>query len=647
MVKEQGGDADSQQADAQAGVGTVRGFDGGDAVGGVEYSDQFVVQRTLADIRADRTSLGIEFGSTRIKAVLIDGDDYRTIASGEHGWENHLENGLWTYPLEEVWSGLQDAYAKLAEDVMNTYGERLTSVGAIGFSAMMHGYLAFDASDDLLVPFRTWRNTNTGEAHRKLSDLFQTNIPERWSIAHLYQCILNGEDHVPHVSFLTTLAGYVHWRLTGERVLGVGDASGMFPIDPRTHTWDAGLLNRFETIPEVAAEPWRIGDILPRPLVAGEPAGTLTSQGARLIDPTGVLRPGIPLAAPEGDAGTGMVATNSVRVRTGNVSAGTSIFAMVVLEHKLARLHPEVDIVATPAGDLAGMSHANNFTSDLNAWVKVFGQFATAIGADVSTNDLYATLFSAAIGHDADANAGGLLNYCFYSGEFLANLDEGRPVFARGPESRMSLANFMRAQLFGAFSPVKIGMDVMTKDEHVKVDSLVGHGGIFTTPEVAQRILAAAFDTPITVMSTAAEGGAWGMAVLADYLRHSAMPLADYLDTQVFAGAQSTTCKPDPQDVRGFEDYFARFMRGLPIEHAAVKAIALESDATIGRFSKPVGAYDAAGGNEPGDSAESVVPTEFGSLGSLGNPDDLGQLANSANPASSSNPRTASKGKEQ
>ncbi|RBP97496.1 ATPase [Bifidobacterium aemilianum] len=526
-------------------------------------------------ISQGQTALGIEFGSTRIKAVLID-RDYQTIALGDHEWENHLEDSLWTYPLEEVWSGLQDAYAKLARQVQELYGEPLTRIGSIGFSAMMHGYLAFDASGKLLVPFRTWRNTNTHQAHEQLSELFQYNIPERWSIAHLYQCILDQEAHVGQVDFFTTLAGYVHWQLTGRKVLGVGDASGMFPIDPRTHSWEKGLLDRFSALPNVVAQPWSIADILPEPLVAGQEAGKLTEAGVRLLDPTGSLQAGSPMAPPEGDAGTGMVATNAVRVRTGNVSAGTSIFATVILDHKPAALHPEVDLVTTPAGDLAGMSHANNFTSDLNAWVRIFGQFAKAAGLDLPADELYGLLFRAAISPDADPDAGGLLNYCFYSGEFLAELEEGRPVFARGPEARMSLANFMRAQLFGAFSPVKIGMDVMTKQEHVKVDSLVGHGGIFTTPKVAQKILAAAFDTPIKVMSTAAEGGAWGMAVLADYLGHADMPLDDYLDQRVFAGSESTVEMPDPRDVEGFEDFFGRFNTGLPIEEAAIKAIPLE-----------------------------------------------------------------------
>ncbi|WP_337646460.1 FGGY-family carbohydrate kinase [Bifidobacterium pullorum] len=541
----------------------------------VMQNDSDQVAAIAEKIRAGKTSLGIEFGSTRIKAVLID-DTYRTIASGDYGWASHLEHGLWSYTVEEIWKGLQTAYAEMAGDVEAAYGEKLTHIGHIGFSAMMHGYLAFDEAGELLVPFRTWQNTNTHEAHEKLSELFQYNIPERWSIAHLYQCVLDNEEHVSKVAFFTTLAGYVHWKLTGRKVLGVGDASGMFPIDPTTRTWEAEFIRQFNELPEVAAQPWKLEDLLPEPLVAGTPAGELTEEGAKLLDPTGTLQPGITLAPPEGDAGTGMMATNSVRKRTGNVSAGTSIFATVVLEGKLKALHPEVDLVTTPAGDLAGMSHANNFTSDLNAWVGLFGQFAEALGHPVDAGTLYGTLFRAAIADDVDANCGGLLNYPFRSGEFLAGLPEGRPLFARKPEARMTLGNFMRAQLFGAFSPVKIGMDVMTKDEHVQVDSLVGHGGIFTTPKVAQKILAAAFDTPIKVMATAAEGGAWGMAVLGDYLWHADEDLADYLDNRVFADAESVTETPDEKDVEGFEDFFARFRAGLPIEHAAIAAIPLE-----------------------------------------------------------------------
>lgn len=528
-------------------------------------------------IREGNTSLGIEFGSTRIKAVLID-ENYRVIADGEHEWENHLVDGVWTYPLDEVWSGLQAAYAQLRDNVSRQYNEELTQIGALGFSAMMHGYLAFDKEDQLLVPFRTWRNTMTEQASSKLSALFNYNIPQRYSIAHLYQAVLNGEEYTPRVAFFTTLAGYVHWKLTGRKVLGIGDASGMFPIDPATHDYNADDIAKFDALDEIARMPWKVEDLLPQALVAGSDAGTLTEQGARLLDPSGTLKPGCPLAPPEGDAGTGMVATNAIRPRTGNVSAGTSLFGMVVLERPLKKSYPQVDPVATPAGDLAGMSHANNFTTDLNAWVKLFGEFATKAGAHLSTNDLFSLLFNEAISGDADEDGGGLVNYGLYSGEPLAGLTQGRPVLARSPKAHMSLANLMRALLFSAFCPAKIGMDVMTKQDGVKIDSLVGHGGIFTTPKVAQSILAAAFNAPITVMSTASEGGPWGMAVLADYRRHPDMPLADFLDQRVFTNAQSTTMKPDPAMVRGFESFFSRYMASLPVEKAAIDTIHQDQD---------------------------------------------------------------------
>ncbi|MUH59301.1 xylulokinase [Bifidobacterium canis] len=523
-------------------------------------------------IAAGRTSLGIEFGSTRIKAVLVD-EHCRALATSDFEWQSHLNDGLWTYDLDEVWHGLQSVYTGIAFHVKHDYGVELTTIGQIGVSAMMHGYLAFDERGELLVPFRTWQNTNTHEAHERLSNLFQFNIPERWSVAHLYQAVLDHEPHVPNVRFITTLAGYVHWKLTGRKVLGVGDASGMFPIDPQTKTYERAFVEQFDALPEVAAQPWKLEDLLPAPLVAGTPAGTLTQEGVALLDPSGTLQPGIAFAPPEGDAGTGMVATNSVRPRTGNVSAGTSIFATVVLEHKLSQLRPEVDVVTTPVGDLAGMSHANNFTSDLNAWVNMFREFANLNGVQLSDAELYGRLFRAAISSDAEDDAGGVLNYPFRTGEFLAGLAEGRPLVTRAPEANLSLANFMRAQLFGAFCPVSIGMRVMTEDEGVQIDSLVGHGGIFATPVVAQKILAAAFNTPIRVMTTASEGGAWGMAVLADYLNHASTPLADYLDTAVFADAQSTVERPDPRDVAGFQRFFERFMRGLPVEHSAVEHI--------------------------------------------------------------------------
>lgn len=528
-------------------------------------------------ISSGRTSLGIEFGSTRIKAVLID-DERNTIATGDYGWQSHLVDGLWSYDVDKIWRGLQSVYADVADCVEAQYGQKLVRIGQIGFSAMMHGYLAFNEDDELLVPFRTWQNTNTSEAHERLSQLFQYNIPERWSIAHLYQAVLNDEPHIGSVRYFTTLAGYVHWKLTGRKVLGVGDASGMFPIDPQTKTYEQDFIEQFDALPEVAAQPWKLEDLLPEPLVAGTPAGELTAEGAALLDPSGVLQPGVALAPPEGDAGTGMVATNSVRRRTGNVSAGTSIFATVVLEHKLSTLRPEVDLVTTPAGDLAGMSHANNFTSDLNAWINLFREFSQLNGGSVSDADLYGELFRSAISEQADPDAGAMLAYPFRTGEFLAGLAEGRPLFVREPEARFNLANFMRAQLFGAFSPVTIGMNVMTHDEDVQIDSLVGHGGIFATPVVAQRILAAAFDTPIRVMTTASEGGAWGMAVLAGYLRHADTPLADYLDDVVFANAQSVTEDPQPADVEGFRMFFARFMQALPVERTAVECMPIGAE---------------------------------------------------------------------
>lgn len=526
-------------------------------------------------IRNGRTSLGIEFGSTRIKAVLID-DEHHTIETSEYIWQSHLVDGLWSYDMDKVWRGLQSVYADIADRVEADCGIKLTRIGQIGFSAMMHGYLAFDADGELLVPFRTWQNTNTAEAHERLSQLFQYNIPERWSIAHLYQAVLDGEPHVARVRYFTTLAGYVHWKLTGRKVLGIGDASGMFPIDPETKTYEREFIERFDALPEIAAQPWQLEDLLPEPLVAGTPAGVLTPEGAALLDPSGMLQSGIVLAPPEGDAGTGMVATNSVRRRTGNVSAGTSIFATVVLEHKLSKLRPEVDLVTTPSGDLAGMSHANNFTSDLNAWISLFREFAQINRCSVEGADLYGELFNCAISDDADPDAGGMLAYPFRTGEFLTGLAEGRPLFVREPETRFNLANFMRAQLFGAFSPVTIGMNVMTQDEGVQIDSLVGHGGIFATPVVAQRILAAAFNTPIRVMTTASEGGAWGMAVLADYLQHADTPLADYLDDVVFADVQSETKAPVPADVNGFRRFFARFIEALPVERSAIEHMPID-----------------------------------------------------------------------
>ncbi|MFZ8765796.1 xylulokinase [Enterococcus diestrammenae] len=520
-------------------------------------------------IQQGKTALGIEFGSTRIKAVLID-DQFQTIASGSFEWENQLLDGIWTYSLENIWSGLQTAYQELATEVKDKYHESLTTIGGIGFSAMMHGYLAFDKNDDLLVPFRTWRNAITGEAEEKLTDLFQYNIPQRWSIAHLYQAILNHEDHVKEVTFFTTLAGYVHWQLTGEKVLGIGDASGMFPIDVATKDYDARMVNQFNALVSPENLPWQLEELLPKVLVAGADAGRLTEAGAKLLDPTGTLQAGIPLCPPEGDAGTGMVATNAVKERTGNVSAGTSAFAMIVLEKPLTAVHPEIDMVTTPAGSLVGMVHTNNCTSEINAWMKLFREFADLTGMTIDTNEMFAKLFNAAL--EGDDECGGLLSYGYYSGENITKMPEGRPLFVRSPESNFTLANFMRLHLFTAFGAMKIGMDILQKEEKVEIDSIVGHGGIFKTPVVGQQVLAAVMDAPVTVMETAGEGGAWGIALLAAYLVNQAPgeSLDAYLADHVFANDHGTTIAPVAEDVAGFDEYVKRYANGLPIEKAAI-----------------------------------------------------------------------------
>jgi len=432
-------------------------------------------------ITSGKTALGIELGSTRIKAVLV-GADHAPIASGSHDWENRYEHGIWTYRLEDVWTGLQDSYRKLSDDVQEKYGVTLQKIGAIGFSAMMHGYVAFDQAGNLLVPFRTWRNTMTGPAAAELTGLFQFNIPQRWSIAHLYQAILSQEAHVKDVHFLTTLAGYVHWKLTGEKVLGVGEASGMFPIDSRTNDYDARMIALFAQRIAPRGCAWKIEDILPRVLQAGDAAGVLSEAGAKLLDPTGKLQAGIPLCPPEGDAGTGMVATNSVAERTCNVSAGTSVFAMVVLEKALSKVYPEIDMVTTPSGRPVAMVHCNNCTTDLNAWIGLFREFSQALGVEVEPSRLFEMLYQKAL--EGDADCGELLSYNYYSGEHITHFEEGRPLFVRTPESRFTLANFMRAHLFSAVSTLKIGLDILFEQEQVKIDQVLGHGGLFKTKEV-------------------------------------------------------------------------------------------------------------------------------------------------------------------
>lgn len=522
-------------------------------------------------IESGKTALGIELGSTRIKAVLI-AEDHSPIASGSHEWENQHENGVWTYSLEAAWNGLQDCYRNLSKDVSEKYGVKLTTIGSIGFSAMMHGYLAFDKDGKQLVPFRTWRNTMTGQAAEKLTDLFQFNIPQRWSIAHLYQAILNKEAHVKDISHQTTLAGYVHWKLTGQKVMGVGEASGMFPIDSTINDYDKKMLGQFNNLLKAEKITWTLQDILPKVLVAGESAGTLTEEGAKLLDPSGGLKAGIPLCPPEGDAGTGMVATNSVAERTGNVSAGTSVFAMIVLEKALSKLYPEIDMVTTPTGKPVAMVHANNCTSDLNAWVGLFGEFTKALGVEISQSKLFETLYKMALAGDADG--GGLLAYNYLSGESITDLTEGRPLFIRTPESRFTLPNFMRTHLFSSLGTLKIGMDILSQ-ENVKLDQLLGHGGFFKTEGVGQKMMAAAMNTSVSVMDTAGEGGAWGMALLAAYVLNKTgnETLEDYLNKKVFANEKSSTIAPDKNDVDGFNTFMERYKNGLGIERAAVEGM--------------------------------------------------------------------------
>lgn len=519
-----------------------------------------------------KTALGIEFGSTRIKAVLV-GEDNTPIAAGNHEWENRYENGIWTYSQDDIWNGLQDSYRNMAKDVQEKYGVTLTTVGAIGFSAMMHGYLPFDKNGELLVPFRTWRNTITEEAAGKLTEAFQFNIPQRWSIAHLYQAILNKEEHVKDIDFMTTLEGYVHWKLTGRKVLGIGEAAGMFPIDPGTRRYSVGMQ---ETFAEMAAKEGftrKLTDILPEILVAGENAGTLTEEGARLLDTTGNLRAGIPLCPPEGDAGTGMVATNSVEVRTSNVSAGTSVFAQVVLEGGLKKVHPEIDIVSTPDGNPVAMVHCNNCTSDLNAWISLFEEFTEAFGMKVDRNDLFGTLYRRAL--EGDPDCGGLLAYNYFSGEHITGFEEGRPLFVRNPESRFNLANFMRVHLLTALGALKTGLDILIKEEDIRIDRMIGHGGLFKTREVGQKLMAAAVDTPVTVMETAGEGGAWGIAVLAAYMirKEEGESLSAFLNRAVFAGQKGVELAPDKRDVEGFNKFLVRYTKGLAIERAAVESL--------------------------------------------------------------------------
>ena len=514
----------------------------------------------------EKTVLGIELGSTRIKAVLID-EKHIPIAQGDYEWENQLVNGVWTYSMDAVHTGLQTCFANLKADVKAKLGAELTTVGAIGVSAMMHGYLPFDKEGRQLAEFRTWRNTITGEAAEELTALFGFNIPQRWSIAHLYQAILNHEEHVKDIAFLTTLAGYIHWQLTGEKVMGIGEASGMFPIDSGKLDYDEGMVQKFKALTGV-----ELRDILPRVLTAGESGGTLTETGAHFLDPTGTLQPGIPVAPCEGDAGTGMAATNSVRPRTGNVSAGTSDFAMIVTEKPLG-VHREIDMLTTPDGASVAMVHCNNCTSDINAWVNLFAEYAEMIGAPVNKSELFVKLFNKAL--EGDADCGGLLSFNYFSGEGVTDLDEGRPIFARTPNAKFTLANFMRTHLLSALATLKIGLDILTQTEQVAIDKLYGHGGFFKTPGVGQRMLSAAVGAPVSVMETAGEGGPYGMALLCAYMlwRGKGETLADYLDNKVFADAKSTTLMAEPSDVAGFSVFLSRYKKALPMERAATEVL--------------------------------------------------------------------------
>jgi sugar (pentulose or hexulose) kinase len=534
-------------------------------------------------IESGKAILGIEFGSTRIKAVLIDQEN-KPIAQGSHEWENQLVDGLWTYSTEAIWYGVEDCYADLRRNVKREYDCEIEQLASIGISAMMHGYMAFgpngkatrwapvSESEKILAPFRTWRNTNTGKAAAELSKLFNYNIPLRWSISHLYQAILNGEEHVKDITYLTTLAGYIHWRLTDKKVLGIGDASGMIPVDPNTKTYNAEMVRKFNELVAPYGFPWKLEDILPECLVAGQDAGVLTEHGAQRLDVSGHLKGGCPLCPPEGDAGTGMTATNSVKVRTGNVSAGTSSFSMIVLEKDVTKPNEMIDIVTTPDGNLVAMVHCNNCTSDINAWVKLFKEYQELLGVKVDMNEVYAKLYNHALTGDVDC--GGVISYNFISGEPVAGLtDGGRPLVMRSPNDRFNLANFMRANLYATIAVLKLGNDVLFKEENVKIDRITGHGGLFKTPGVGQKVLAAALNSPISVMETAGEGGAWGIALLAAYLVNNPdkLNLADYLEKVVFAGNTGIEIAPEPADVEGFNRYIETYKACIPVDQAAVE----------------------------------------------------------------------------
>jgi sugar (pentulose or hexulose) kinase len=527
-------------------------------------------EKTKRMILDGEAVLGIELGSTRIKAVLVNKEN-EPIAQGGSDWENTLLDGHWTYALDDVWKNLASCFANLQKDVQQKFGVSMTKTKALGISAMMHGYLAFDKQGKLLVPFRTWRNTTTHKAAEELSDLFDYPVPERWTISHLYQAILNKEEHVKDITYVCTLAAYVHWKLTGEKVLGIGDASGLFPIDTNTNDYDQKMIKGFDSLVEDKGFPWKIQSILPKVLVAGQNAGALTPDGALLLDPSGHFSAGIPLCPPEGDAGTGMVATNSIAQRTGNVSAGTSVFAMIVLEHELSKSYNKfIDLVTTPDGSLVAMAHANNCTGEYDRWMALFSQVLEATGNKVPKHKLYDTLLGKAL--EGAKDCGGLLPYNYISGETMTGIYEGRPLFIRLTENDFTLENFMRAQLFTALGALRVGMDILFEDEKVEIDTINGHGGFFKTPVVGQTMMAAALHTPISVLKTAGEGGAWGIALLASYLvNKDDRNLQDFLSKKVFATSEASVIKPTKEDIAGFNAFFVNYKKGLAVEKAAVE----------------------------------------------------------------------------
>lgn len=530
-------------------------------------------QRMATAILEGKTALGIELGSTRIKAVLIDTETHQPLAQGAYDWENQFQNGYWTYALSDAVAGVQSCYRGLCESVRTQCGQEITTLGALGFSGMMHGYIPFNKAGEQLCDFRTWRNTTTEEAAAELRELFSFNIPQRWSVAHLYQAVKNGESHVGEIDFLTTLAGYIHFLMSGERVSGVGEASGMFPIDSGTCDYNETMLKKLDALLGAAGIPYILRDILPRVLPAGAPAGVLTKAGAALLDPSGKLQAGIPLCPPEGDAGTGMVATNSIAERTGNVSAGTSVFAMVVLERPLSKMYPEIDMVTTPAGAAVAMVHCNTCTSDLDAWVRLFCQLDEARGIKVDRGALYELFYQQALRGEPDC--GGLIAYNYYSGEPITGTDAGCPLFVRTPQSSLTLENFCRTHLFATIATLKLGMDILLENEGVTLTRLLGHGGLFKTREVGQKLLAAALNVPVAVMETAGEGGPWGMAILAAYAirKEERETLSDYLQKRVFATADGCSIDPDEGDREGFLRYIESYKAALPIEKAAADCL--------------------------------------------------------------------------